>query len=205
MAKGIFCYLVSITAVVWSRNRNMIFIITIWAIMTVREMSWLTCQDFKKRVHLCQSSSFDSGKKVRFWRYQLLASVDIYYQKNDVYWLKMCILLLLVIIVHSWEIKILVHDDFERSERSNFLERVVTHEICAEGWKTAYQSHDCVVCVVPSDHLRNQDPEGLGDPGFKEHHEKSTKEQNIPPWRRRLSFVGRGRHFYKYFSEDVSH
>ena len=38
------------------------------AIMTVREMNWLTSQDFKKRVHLYQNYSFDSGQKVRFWR-----------------------------------------------------------------------------------------------------------------------------------------
>ena len=35
---------------VLSRNRNMTFIITIKAIMTVREMPWLTCQNVKKRV-----------------------------------------------------------------------------------------------------------------------------------------------------------
>ena len=33
-------------------KRNMTFIITIKAIMTVREMTCLTCQDFKKGVHL---------------------------------------------------------------------------------------------------------------------------------------------------------
>ena len=44
MANGTFCYLVSIIAVVKSRNRNMMtFMITIKAIMTVREMTWLTC------------------------------------------------------------------------------------------------------------------------------------------------------------------
>ena len=62
-----FCYLVSIITMVWSRNRNMTFIITIKAIITVREISWLTtdltCQDFKKRVHLYKNSSFDSGQK----------------------------------------------------------------------------------------------------------------------------------------------
>ena len=67
MANKTFCYLVSI--IVSSRKRNMMtFIITINARMTVREMTWLTCQDFKKRVHLCQNNSFDRGQKVRFWR-----------------------------------------------------------------------------------------------------------------------------------------
>ena len=69
MANGTFCYLVLIIAVVKSRNRNMMtFMITIKAIMTVREMTWLTCSDFKMKVHLCQNISIASGQKVRFWR-----------------------------------------------------------------------------------------------------------------------------------------
>ena len=50
-----FCYLVSIITVVWSRNRNMTFIITIKAIITVREISWLTTQHVKisKREYIC--------------------------------------------------------------------------------------------------------------------------------------------------------
>ena len=66
MANGTFCYLVSIITMVWSRNRNMTFIITIKAIITVRRnilVNNLACQDFKKRVHLYKNSSFDSGQK----------------------------------------------------------------------------------------------------------------------------------------------
>ena len=53
---------------------------------------------------------------MRLWRQQLLASDILYYPENDVYWLIMCILLVIVIFIYvpeKWRKK--TPDDPERS------------------------------------------------------------------------------------------
>ena len=63
------------------------------------EMSWLTCQDFKRKLHLCPNYLFDNGQKVRFGVNSYFASDNN--PKNNVHWLLMCIIISLVIIIRS--------------------------------------------------------------------------------------------------------
>ena len=93
-ANWTFCYLETIITVVWSPNTNMTFIKTIKAILTVREI-----------VTFMPNHSFDSGQK---WDLALTATCKwyLYYPKNNVHWL--LVRLLLVIVVRSWEMEMIL-------------------------------------------------------------------------------------------------